>query len=360
MFNNIIERLLGIKQTTQINHDGYYYSLLSPQQKTIYDAIFQCLNTYSRAADILSRPINEISDIYNSVLKDYPIFFYTTAFNISSSLMSSTATFRPDYKYDHSTVQRNKDQILQYLKRFDFLLNKSELEKEMYVHDYCLENFQYDYSFSEYSYTALGPILNKKAVCEGFAKFTKLIFDYLGVQNLIVSGKANNPAQNSKMEGHSWNIVMLQGKTYHLDITWDICVTGSAGVPPAKKSNNAGKMPALPVKRYDYLNLSDDDIKKDHIITEKVPPCTTKGQDYYTKNGMVANNPAELEKMIEKTLKQGQKHFIVRLNNVTDTNTIVNQILEIATQKYVNIMNSGVQTNIISNINQGVFEICFK
>ena len=358
MLNNIIERVLGTKQTTQINHDGYYYSCLSFQQKSIYNAIFQCLNTCSREVQITSLSVNEISDIYNSVLKDYPILFYTSAFKISSNIMSSTATFRPDYKYDHNTVQRYKDQILQYLKRFDLLKNISDLDKEMYVHNYCLDNFMYDNSFCDFSYSILGPILNKKAVCEGFARFTKLVLDYLSVKNLIVSGKAYNPAQNSSLEAHAWNIVMIDGKTFHLDTTWDICISDSDSSLRGVLRNEGTKSNTL--YRYDYFNLSDEDILKDHVITQKVPICNTKGQDYYTKNGMMANNPAELEKKIEKVLKQGKKNITIKILNVSKPEKIIDKINQIALEQYIKTIKKSVQIEIRYNLHQMIFEIVFK
>jgi transglutaminase/protease-like cytokinesis protein 3 len=137
------------------------------------------------------------------------------------------------------------------LRVFDTVKGKSDLDKELYVHDYCLTNFTYEYAPDDYSYTILGPILRNTAVCEGIAKYVKLALDYLGVKSIVVSGKAKNPLDDSINETHAWNIVEIEYRTFHLDVTFDMTVKAK-------------------INRYDYFNLCDDDIEKDHTTIGKI------------------------------------------------------------------------------------------
>ena len=56
-------------------------------------------------------------------------------------------------------------------------------------------------------------MINKTAVCQGYASlFYRLALD-TGVDTRVISGEAGGP--------HAWNIVKLNGKYYNLDSTWD-------------------------------------------------------------------------------------------------------------------------------------------
>ena len=62
-------------------------------------------------------------------------------------------------------------------------------------------------------YTAYAALINKTAVCQGYASlFYRLALD-AGVDTRVISGEAGGP--------HAWNIVKLNGKYYNLDSTWD-------------------------------------------------------------------------------------------------------------------------------------------
>ena len=62
---------------------------------------------------------------------------------------------------------------------------------------------------------------------------------------------------------HAWNIVQLGGQCYHLDATFD---------------NSLSKYGP----RYDYFNLDDTKIFRDHRpLLYPAPPCTDGGQFYY-------------------------------------------------------------------------------
>ena len=160
------------------------------------------------------------------------------------------------------------------------------------------------------------------------------------MRSLVVYGKARNPVKGDTMELHAWNIVEIEGKTYHLDVTFDMSLTD--------KTN-----------RYDYFNLSDEDIKKEHVIINVIPPCTTIGYDYFTVNNLVVNSPADLDRLIEHCLMHGKKSIMVKLRNVNDTDHIADRVIALAQQQYGRIFKSSVMVEINYNLSQLVFEINF-
>lgn len=93
-------------------------------------------------------------------------------------------------------------------------------------HDYLINNTTYDEeradsiekgyeNTSPYnSHKANGPLLEGKALCSGYSDAMKIYLDSLNLKNYKVS--------TSK---HIWNVVYLDNKWLHIDLTWDDPVT---------------------------------------------------------------------------------------------------------------------------------------
>ena len=324
------------------NGSRYYYTRLTNEQKTIYSTMLLGLTRFSKKMEVSIRPINETSMVFNSVLLDNPSIFYVSTFIQENDLYKGKCIIIPEYSH---TRQENKELqriISEYLLAFDAIKAKNDSYKELFIHDFCLNHFIYDYSCGDYSHTILGPVLNKAAVCEGIAKFAKLVFDYIGLSSLIVVGKARNLFdEDDEMEDHSWNIVRIEEKTYHLDITFDISLTDK-------------------IKRYDYFNLSDEDIKKEHIVVSDTPKCAAAGEDYYSTNSLLAYKPIEFENQIRAGLIHGKKSIVVKLMNAQYSDKTVDKIKEIARRQYTSIFKRTTMLQVRSNPHQMVFEINFK
>lgn len=97
--------------------------------------------------------------------------------------------------------------------------NLSDAEKVLLVHDRLATWCEYDTSASsnddkgtEYRYSMVGLFLNKKAVCMGYADAFNYLMSMLGIESYCC---------NSTALKHAWNIVVVDGKKYHCDITFD-------------------------------------------------------------------------------------------------------------------------------------------
>lgn len=86
----------------------------------------------------------------------------------------------------------------------------SEYDKVKAINDYIINRYEYDYSLNSINvYTAL---TTSEAVCQGYSMTAYKMFEYAGIKNRIVVGTARGTS-------HSWNIVMIDGKWYQIDIT---------------------------------------------------------------------------------------------------------------------------------------------
>lgn len=96
----------------------------------------------------------------------------------------------------------------------------SDYEKIKALHDWIIDNVEYDISMKQtHKYNIYGALTERKVVCEGYAKLFKYILDDIGIECVLASGTAVNSEGNS--ERHMWNYVKLEGKWYAVDCTWD-------------------------------------------------------------------------------------------------------------------------------------------
>jgi hypothetical protein len=141
----------------------------------------------------------------------------------------------------------------------------SEFERELYIHDTLAKRVTYDLE-AENAHNAYGAIAEGRAVCDGYSEAFHYLLRRAGIQSFVVIGSSENPATKQAV-GHAWNIVRIDGKYYHTDLTW----------------NDQGD------KIYHaYFNLTDAEIKEDHEITEtayELPECNSGEANYFNVKG---------------------------------------------------------------------------
>lgn len=94
----------------------------------------------------------------------------------------------------------------------------TDLEKAAVLHDYLTINCEYDYdnylnnTIPSASYTAYGVLVNHVGVCQGYALAYMYLLGEAGIDCYMVSSDPMN---------HAWNMVVLDGQNYQVDVTWD-------------------------------------------------------------------------------------------------------------------------------------------
>lgn len=132
----------------------------------------------------------------------------------------------------------------------------SLFEKELAIHDYLTqvtkyyENWKTDQGNYEV-HTPVGLLTKGSAVCDGYAKTFNILMGMVGIESDVYYGKSLGDIE---LENHAWNIVNIDGKSYHVDVTWD-----DRDIALGKDKKNASLT-------HKYFNVSDDYIKKDHEI----------------------------------------------------------------------------------------------
>lgn len=129
-----------------------------------------------------------------------------------------TITFTITYYTTAAQEQTMDEEVARILNELN-VAGKNSYEKTEAVYGFICSHTVYDYdnlNNDEYKlkYTAYAALVDKKAVCQGYAVLFYRMMLELGVDNRVIPGTGNG-------EAHGWNIVKLNGKYYNIDATWD-------------------------------------------------------------------------------------------------------------------------------------------
>ena len=246
--------------------EQYYYDHMDKQKQAAYHGILQGI---TGLADEFLIPALDGEALYNVFFQlrlDHPEIFWATGYKYRYYKESPNIIFIPEYLFDKAKIKEHQKAMKSRVEKLVRpAQNFSEWEKEKYVHDFICQNVHYDKLKKAYSHEIIGPLGQGVGVCEGIAKAVKVLLDALGVW-CVIAICGNNPEKGIKYR-HTWNIVRIGGIYYHLDATFD---------------NTLGKGDKVEDIRYDYFNLDDKQIFKDHEpLIAAVPHCTDHDHFYY-------------------------------------------------------------------------------
>ena len=240
------------KETVDVNDSRkLYYSQLDIYGKTIYDELYRNkdkLKTGTYTAefntqfnDLLHEEtgMDTLNDSFqlaiNALTFDNPDLFYIDVTKIYLLTEITTRAFSKTYKVsiggnggnylfndfvNDGEVERAISDVEKVRKTLiSECSGKNDVEKLRIVHDYIVDNTEYDLNAGNNIYNVYGSLINGRCVCEGYARAYKYILDELNIPCVIACGIGRNSVGTT--ESHAWNYVLLEGKWYAVDTTWD-------------------------------------------------------------------------------------------------------------------------------------------
>lgn len=164
--------------------------------------------------------VDVINSIYLSVLCENPDIFYVNPKNFESTSSFDDGTLvsiRPFYLYDSDeTAEKTRE----FDKAVEYFLDGvdeswSDFYKCRFLHDKLATSISYTEKIESAGldiYTAYGALVQNSAVCEGYTLAYNFLLSKLGIEaHYIQSIKAR----------HSWSLVKISGKYFHVDVTLD-------------------------------------------------------------------------------------------------------------------------------------------
>ena len=271
--------------------EAYYYSKMDKTKQAVYHAMLQGLLVLE---DSIPMPRLEAEDLYQVFFLlrlDHPEIFWATGYKYRYYPESANLVFLPEYLFEKGKIREHQKAMKARVEKLARAAqNLSEWEKEKYVHDFICENVHYDKLKKPYSHEIIGPLGHGVGVCEGIAKSVKILCDALGIWCMIALC-GNNPEKGIKYR-HTWNIVRIGGAYYHLDTTFD---------------NTLGKSDKVEDIRYDYFNLDDGHIFKDHEpLIAAAPHCTDHDHFYYKEKKLSFTKTEDVYKRSLQAAKKGK------------------------------------------------------
>ena len=224
-----------------------YYTVFSSGMDNF---IFYCPNEYTACID-------DVQSITSDNMALSHINNFIHSFNSFLSVKTTyTTTGRITLKINKAYTEEKIDEVNKAIDEiYNTLVSKDKTDTENIrsVHDYIIENVIYDDDYvagiSNYeANNAYGSLIQGHAVCSGYTDLMEIFLDRMDIPNHKVS--------NDK---HVWNLVKIDNKWLHLDLTWDDGYEGYDGYN---------------ISKYDYFLIDTNKLHeldiKEHTFDENV------------------------------------------------------------------------------------------
>ena len=188
----------------------------------IYSAFMNC-DTSIDVSDLSLNWINEnhqeVFSTVNYIVNSTPAFYYS--FGVRTGLNSIWNETASDwfigsvtFEFSGTDSETLKTRFYTTQKLVSDIAKKvpkklSDVARILWVHDYLAVNYKYDTNYQVRS--AYDFLTQKTGVCSAYAQTFTAIMTELGIPATSVYSDEGN---------HQWNIVLLDGKYYHIDCTW--------------------------------------------------------------------------------------------------------------------------------------------
>lgn len=285
----------------------YYYSKLSQKERQVYRKINESLKLHSAFVEIHKLEDNQLLRVIRALEYDHPELYFWDTRKVVTKTNSNKMALKLAYYWSTEEIEKNAPKIENGIRAILSKADKhydSQYDMFLGIYGCMARNIKYDFEGMNsdekkdmaYAHTILGVFAKKKAVCDGISKAFKLVLERAGLDCIVIEGA--KASTNGKICAHAWNIVWIEDKPCHVDLTWAV---------EASKPNTIN---------HDYVGLTDNQIHKDHEIKSilDIPKCETNELDYYVRNKAVINSVEELQKYLQVHAHKKPFEINVRLD----------------------------------------------
>lgn len=250
--DNLNDVLTGGELDVEFTHSESfypYYQMLEPGLKQLYKQIYaNALARVTSFTPVVNVTLTELTTVFEAVFNDHPELVivepgYSCMYLEDGTCVEITLEYN-NLVNDEASLLRYQEKALELVKGANAL--GSDLEKEKFIHDRLAELVVYN-SNAPINQVAYSAIENGQSVCAGYARAFQYLMQELGIPCFYCTGYAG--------ESHAWNIILLDGKYYNVDVTWD---------------------DTNPLT-YNYFNKTDAEFSDTHVrtgLSVYLPACT--------------------------------------------------------------------------------------
>lgn len=227
------------------NSNYHFYNQLNENEKGMYGVIINNIQSFKNGCDKIEIANSKENVDFNfqtcwdAFCLDRPDIFFIDTKKVSFITQTTTSVLTgTKYKYilqpqgsgtyylkswsTQNEVEMAIEEVENVAKEITEKSSNysSRYDKVKYIHDFIIENAEYDQDKGINDADIYGNLVKKTSVCEGYAKAFKYLLDKIGIPCVIVCG--NGVADDGHNEFHAWNYVQMDDeKWYAVDCTWD-------------------------------------------------------------------------------------------------------------------------------------------
>lgn len=271
-----------------------------PSKNTVEMKIYNALDKVQNKLVLKTQEFKgkDLTKIIENIAENYKFFYYK---GFSYTIDNNIATIEFNYISEGNPLVKKKelDKAIQTIIQKNIKSSMSDYEKVKALHDYIVLNTAYDDenyvkdTIPEDSYNAYGALVNHRAVCQGYSEALNILCKEAGIDSYVIDGKMNDG------ECHAWNIVRIEGNTYHLDVTHDDPVPNVDGYV-----------------QYNYFLTTDEMMKNSRTWdTKKYPSCNTTKYNYFIYNDLLANSELDFIQRVKSAIENKKESILIACNN---------------------------------------------
>lgn len=160
--------------------------------------------------------VADIGKFWAGIINEHPDLYYVSGgCHYSYSTAKKVTKITPIYLsgFDNDAFKTATEKALSVIED-----GMSDLEIAVALHDYLAVNCAYAYedylndTLDNNVYTSYGVLVERSAVCQGYALAYKYLLNKAGITCYMVTSDAMC---------HAWNLIELNGEYYQVDVTWD-------------------------------------------------------------------------------------------------------------------------------------------
>lgn len=257
-------------KTSETLQEGYAYQTLSAQEQTVYNQIYQAMDSHEEKVAVDTFEPETLDHVYRAVNADHGEIFWVSGYVYTQYTRGEERVgldFAPQYTMDKETREQIQTQIdavvFEILQGMD--MGADDYQKALGVFEYLATNVDYELGASE-NQNIISVFLNKKTVCQGYANATQYLLTLLGIKSSVVTGMAQG-------ESHAWNLALLDGEYYYIDTTW------------GNSTYNSSEEGIRRFINYNYFAVTTEEIERTHQPDGSMilPDCTAMVDNYYIR-----------------------------------------------------------------------------
>lgn len=322
----------------QVQNARRHYDLLTDNQKTIYANFAVAIKELSPIVTL--KKYQYIDDNTTQVdvekamqyfLNDHPeVFYLNNKYTISTRKSAFGTNIEVGVKYSVENINDLEVQMSKVEDEIDKLVEKvigmEKIDAEIYLHDelasmttyYEYENIE-DVPLNQHS--IYGALIEKSAVCDGFAKAMQLLLQRIGMESILVSGTLEGSS-------HAWNMVKLNDKWYHLDVTSNKSIHN-------QESDSRHTI-------HSYFNITTKQILQTHSIDaiETLPQADSTDYDYYRYTNQYIAKTDIFATKLEQILSKNTNPYLVEFKVEENLDVSSKMIRVFQTQQYSNYLSN--------------------